>query len=44
MVGQTGGQNDRLMEVVETDVEAGPYGPVQHFESDYHLNYFLLKP
>jgi len=25
------------MEVVETDVEVGPYGPVQHFESDIIL-------
>ena len=28
---------DRGMEVVETDVEVGPYGPAQHFESDIIL-------
>ena len=29
---------DRGMEVVETDVEVGSYSPVQHFESNHHLN------
>ena len=34
-------QADRVMnrgrEVAETEVKSGSYGPVQQFESDYHL-------
>ena len=34
-------QADRVMTrgrgVAETDVKSGSYGPVQHFESDFHL-------
>ena len=28
---------DRERGVVETEGEAGPWGPVQHFESDYQF-------
>jgi len=35
---------DRRRGVAVTEVDAGPYGPVQHFESDYHfiIDYYKL--